>query len=584
MKISEMVPAFNLFLAVNLLLNLRLVSATPATSALKARAVSPDASCGGSAGYTCLGSSFGSCCSAYGWCGSTDAYCGTGCQSAFGTCGTNPASSSVISRSTTSSATPTASTTLTDCLNNKNIPISLISSPNFAQLAQPYNLRLPYTPVVIVLPTTPQHISDAVVCAGKYGVKVQAKSGGHSYASFSSGGKDGSMVIDLEPLQNIVVDATTGIAVVGGGVRLGNLALGIYNQAQRALPHGTCPGVGIGGHFTHGGYGYDSRLWGLALDTIVGLDVVLANGSYIHATSTEYSDIYWALRGAADSFGIVVNFYLQTQPAPTTVINWSYSFSGMFSSQETFTNTFLHIQDFAQNASVVDGRLGFGIYLDGSGYSLGGTFIGTEDEFNQKIAPELLRGLPSSTPSVKALGWIDSLTALSNEASLQEPLTGYNAHDTFFAKSITVPESGPLTAAALNSYFAYITQTAKPSSWFSIINLYGGPGSAINSRDTTFSSYSDRSSLWVFQNYGFTSGGALPSATIGFIDGMNNAIENAQPQTQFGAYLNYVDPSLDPETAHSLYYGTDVYNRLLAIKQVVDPGMVFWNPQAIGVA
>ena len=137
---------------------------------------------------------------------------------------------------------PTASTTLTDCLNDKNIPISLISSPNFAQLAQPYNLRLPYTPVVIVLPTTPQHISDAVVCAGKYGVKVQAKSGGHSYASFSSGGKDGSMVIDLEPLQNIVVDATTGIVVVGGGVRLGNLALGIYNQAQRALPHGTCPG------------------------------------------------------------------------------------------------------------------------------------------------------------------------------------------------------------------------------------------------------------------------------------------------------------------------------------------------------
>jgi len=195
-----------------------------------------------------------------------------------------------------------------------------------------------------------------------------------------------------------------------------------------------------------------------------------------------------------------------------------------------------------------------------------------------------LRGLPSSTPSVKALGWIDSLTALSNEASLQEPLTGYNAHDTFFAKSITVPESDPLTAAALNSYFTYITQTAEPSSWFSIINLYGGPGSAINTRDTTFSSYSDRSSLWVFQNYGFTSGGALPSATIGFIDGMNDAIENAQPQTQFGAYLNYVDPSLDPETAHSLYYGTDAYNRLLAIKQVVDPGMVFWNPQAIGVA
>jgi len=100
------------------------------------------------------------------------------------------------------------------------------------------------------------------------------------------------MVIDLESFQDINVDSN-GVATVGAGVRLGNLALGIYNQAKRALPHGTCPGVGIGGHFTHGGYGYDSRKWGLALDTIIGLDVVLANGSFIHASLTAYPDIYW---------------------------------------------------------------------------------------------------------------------------------------------------------------------------------------------------------------------------------------------------------------------------------------------------
>jgi hypothetical protein len=72
----------------------------------------------------------------------------------------------------TTTPSPT-STTLADCLLVKNVPISLISSPNFVQLAQPYNLRLPYTPAVIVLPTTPQHISDAVLCAGKSGIKMQ---------------------------------------------------------------------------------------------------------------------------------------------------------------------------------------------------------------------------------------------------------------------------------------------------------------------------------------------------------------------------------------------------------------------------
>lgn len=51
------------------------------------------------------------------------------------------------------------------------------------------------------------------------------------------------------------------------------------------------------------------------------------------------------------------------------------------------------------------------------------------------------------------------------------------------------------------------------------------------------------------------------------------------PDTTFGAYLNYMDPSLIAAQAHTFYY---TYAKLLAIKQVVDPGQVFWNPQSIG--
>lgn len=214
--------------------------------------------------------------------GSTDAYCGSGCQSGFGTCtGTNPP--------------PPPASTLADCLAAKNVPIKLISSPDFPGLAKPYNLRLAYTPAVIVVPTTTKHVSDAVICASQNGVKVQAKSGGHSYASFSSGGQNGSMVIDLENFHDISVDAN-GLAKAGAGVRLGNLALAIYNSSKRALPHGTCPGVGLGGHATHGGFGYSSRSWGLTLDTISAMDVTLANGSNIHATATSYPDIFYASR------------------------------------------------------------------------------------------------------------------------------------------------------------------------------------------------------------------------------------------------------------------------------------------------
>jgi hypothetical protein len=447
---------------------------------------------------------------------------------------------------------------------------------------------LAYKPAAIILPTTAQQVSDAVVCAGKNNLKVQARSGGHSYASFSTGGKDGSVVIDLQNFQTINVNSA-GVATVGGGVRLGNLATGIYNQAQRALPHGTCPGVGIGGHATHGGYGYSSRAWGLALDSIVGLDAVLANGTIIHANTTSYPDIYYALRGAADSFGIVTTFYLQTQPAPSSVVYFQFSLPNMFSSSATATKTLLHIQDFATNSTVVDRNLGFGIYMDGNGFTITGTYFGDATRFNNVIKTELLRGLPVPTTStVTSMSWLNSLQKLAGSDSLQQPTTGYNAHDDFFAKSLVVPQSSPFTSAGLTSYFNYMIQNGAGSGipWFSIINLYGGPDSQINAQSVSSSAYSDRSSLWVIQHYGYTgnTNQPFPSNITPFINGLNNALSSAQPQTSFTGYLNYVDPSLTPSQAHDLYYGSSVYSKLLTLKKQVDPNSIFWNPQAIGTS
>lgn len=263
------------------------------------------------------------------------------------------------------------------------------------------------------------------------------------------------MMIDLQGMHDINVDTATNIAKVGGGVRLGNLAQGIYDQGKRALPHGTCPGVGIGGHFTHGGYGHTSRHWGLALDTIVGLDVVIADGTLVHASSTEYPELFWALRGAAESFGVIVSFYLKTEAAPVSITYFQLRWTTLFSSgKDTFVNTFLHIQDFAQNSSVVDDRISFGIYLDGDVYNLGGAFFGTVEEFSSKIQPELTRTLPEVAGStVEAYDWIGYLKLVSDRNAIEEPLTGYDEHDNFFAKSITVPEKDGLSKESLSAMF-----------------------------------------------------------------------------------------------------------------------------------
>jgi hypothetical protein len=205
-----------------------------------------------------------------------------------------------------------------------------------------------------------------------------------------------------------------------------------------------------------------------------------------------------------------------------------------------------------------------------------GAFFGSVSEFNSKIRPELLRSLP--TPSnviVQSYSYYDYLVKVSGTNTIKVPLTGYDEHADFFAKSITVPEEDGLTSAALSSFYDYMQRDTSVE-YFSIFNLYGGPGSAINTKDTNFAAYSDRDSLWVIQNYGYTGN------SVNWINGLNDAITGAQPQTEFGAYLNYVDPSLSAYEAHQLYYGEELYARLLALKRSVDPKGVFWNPHAIG--
>lgn len=172
------------------------------------------------------------------------------------------ASTSSSSAAAAASSTSVSASSLSSCLESQNVPIKLAADADWNTYAATYNTRLQNTPQVIVVPSTQQHVQDAVSCAAANGYSVQAKCGGHSYASYST--PQGGLQIDMENFQNVTLDSD-GVATVDGGVRLGNLATALYDQGKRALSHGTCPGVGIGGHFLHGGYGYTSRTWGLAM-------------------------------------------------------------------------------------------------------------------------------------------------------------------------------------------------------------------------------------------------------------------------------------------------------------------------------
>lgn len=89
---------------------------------------------------------------------------------------------------------------------------------------------------------------------------------------------------------------------------------------------------------------------------------MLADGSVVRASESSHQDVFWGIRGAADSIGVVTKFEVQTQAAPESLTYFSFKWNSVFNgTKEEFTDKFLHIQEFARNASVVDNRISFGI-------------------------------------------------------------------------------------------------------------------------------------------------------------------------------------------------------------------------------
>jgi FAD/FMN-containing dehydrogenase len=157
----------------------------------------------------------------------------------------------------------------------------------------PWNLRCHPKPLAIVYVKDANDVSLAVKLAASFSVPVQPRCGGHSFGSYSLGGADGALVVDLAALNTVTVDKKTWKATIGGGTRLEQVTNGLYSQGKRAIAHGTCPQVGIGGHATIGGQGPLSRMWGLTLDHVLEMEVVLADGTITRASASQNEDLFF---------------------------------------------------------------------------------------------------------------------------------------------------------------------------------------------------------------------------------------------------------------------------------------------------
>jgi len=184
-----------------------------------------------------------------------------------------------------------------------------------ALLATSFNAQDPgRRPAVIVQANSDADVVAAVRRARDQGLSIGICSGGHSWAQNHI--RDGGMMLDLSRLNSISIDAAAGTATIGPGCLAGELNAAL---AKRKLffPVAHAYTVGMGGFLLQGGFGWNSRASGLACQSVIGIDVVLADGRLVHASETENPELLWAARGAGPGFfGVVLRFHLKLRPRP----------------------------------------------------------------------------------------------------------------------------------------------------------------------------------------------------------------------------------------------------------------------------
>jgi hypothetical protein len=406
-------------------------------------------------------------------------------------------------------------------------------------------------PLAVVQPLDAADAAAVVRWAAKTGVRIVARSGGHSYGGYSTVAN--GVVVDLQRLKRIAV--SQGRALVGAGARLGNIYNGLATHGL-AIPAGTCPSVGIGGHALGGGFGLASRAWGLASDNVLAVQIVTADGKVILADAKHNADLYWACRGGGGgNFGLVTQFTFRTH----AVTQGSYFVASWPWAQATdVIASFLAWAPHQPDALGALCRLAAG--PGGPTIQVFGQFLGSETALKSALSS---LGPPAAKLTTGTAAWLDLVRRWAGclgHPLLQCAVPGHTAFAGASDYIAKIPTSAQLAK------FAAVVAARGASSGALLIDACGG---AINRVKPTATAFVHRNALASIQYY---AGGAGARAWV------DSSRAGLKPAVTGAAYVNYIDPHL--ANWQQAYYGANL-KRLQAVKKKVDPHNLFHFPQSI---
>ncbi|WP_240469904.1 FAD-binding oxidoreductase [Cyclobacterium sp. SYSU L10401] len=400
-------------------------------------------------------------------------------------------------------------------------------------------------PTMVVKCAGPSDVIAAVNFARENKLILAVKAGGHSFAGRST--CDGGLLIDLSNMKGIRVDSLKQTARAEAGALLSDLdhetqAFGL------AVTAGVVSHTGIAGLTLGGGQGYLMNKFGLTIDNLLSVDMVLADGSFVKASKSENEDLFWAIRGGGGNFGVVTSLEYQLHKVGPEVLAGMILYpldqakKMLQFYREYSMNTPDEMSVIAGIFTLPDGVKVFGFVV---------CWMGDFDEGNRQLEP--LRALPPPLADLIAPVPYVQLQK-SFDAAVPHGMHRYN-------KMGYIPE-------ITDELIDIIVRNTKEVSPYSMIlfNVMKGAVTRVRPEDTPFPY---RGRQWYFD---ITPQWVDPEEADSLIAWTRAFWDEVEPHTQ-GTAVNWLSPD-DGLDRVKAAYGPNYY-RLARLKHKYDPDNFF---------
>ena len=391
--------------------------------------------------------------------------------------------------------------------------------------------------------------ADVIACvhfAREHDVLVAVRGGGHSIAGRSV--CDGGLVIDLSAMKGMRVEPSRRTARAETGLKLGEFdretqAFGL------ATTQGVVPTVGIAGLTLGGGWGNLHAKYGLAIDNVIGADVVTADGRLLTANASENQDLYWGVRGGSGNFGIVTSLEYRLHEVGPVV-------GGAVFYPAAKAKEVLHFwREFAAGSPDELVTQGGSLTLpDGTRvFGIAGCYCGALSDGEAALKPLRTFGTP-----------IADLFGRMSYVQLQ------GMFEPFFPPGRQVYTKSNflrgLSDEAIDVLVQYVGKSPSPYTFAPFIEHWHGAATRVPVSETAFP---HRQYSWNFFAWSMWES---PSESEKNKQWTRECCESLRPFLFAGSYSNYVTDEGDAITREA--YGLN-YDRLVALKNKYDPSNFF---------